>query len=374
MSDTNFCLRAGRRYPLLNLSGFGIHCYDFEPTSKTIKNKIRKKNKAKNIAINEVNEKWGLNGTNLIEHQCEVVRDHKPKASDQILNRHVISDLLVKSSAKTTIKSLSFNNLTAEPSYHFISWHIRNFFSDTFVEFLPSDYRQFKKWKLPECAVDPCGAATVVSTLNPTATICSIFTESRKTENQHDYNILARQYLNKHGGKLSFMRTLLLEVSPPNTHIHKWMRGFAHKFHKGIVRLVTGSEDDIVNRLGMHLAPYRKIDICLINQDSVRSPAMITQQIWPSLNMNGIVLFQGSNRSESEEYKKAVCRELENCQATIVLNLVILVKGAPAGIWDSLKTQKMVLSKRIKKRKRSMAYLQSYAFDVIRWMSRTVGG
>jgi hypothetical protein len=365
-SDTNFCLRAGRKYPLLNLSGFGVHCYDFEPNSITIKNKIRKQNKTKDIAINELNQSWGLNGTNLNEQQCEIVEDYQPNQTSRNLNRQVVSDLLTERSAKETVKSLSFNNLVVEPSYYFIGWHIRNFFSDTFVEFLPSDVRQSSKLKMPECAADPCGAATVVSTMNPTATICSVFAESRKTKNHHDHKILAKQYVNKHGGRLSFINTLLLEMFPPNTHIHKWMRGFGHQFHKGIVSLVTGSEAHILDRLGRHLTPYRKIDICLINQDSVESPALITEKIWPLLKMYGIILYQSATSSESAEYKQAACRELENCQAMILSTLVILVKGAPPGIWETLKTQETALSKRLKRRTRPFAYLKSYAFDIMR--------
>ena len=363
-SDTNFCLRAADKYPLINLSGFGIHCYDFMPSSIAIDYKLKKINQSKNILIKNNDNNWGLKQEKISEQICNTLKE-PPKLEKMQVTKNIFFDIFSHNITNITFNTLSFNNIIVETSYFFISWHIRNFNSKSFIEFLPSELT-FESKKLPKCAVDPCGAVTVVSSLNPTATIYSVFTESKKIPNYHDHKILEKQYLNKHGGQLNFLVTLFYELFPPITHAHKWMRGFAHNFHKGIVRLITGKEDDIISRLYKQIVSNEKIDICLIHKNSVKEIFCIAKNLWPLLNENGIIICQVDNISKTQVFRNKIISEIENCRATTVSDTIVLMKGVSEDVWNVLITKEKTLSRKFIRRFRIIAYLKCLAFDVLR--------
>jgi len=367
-SDTNFCLRAGYKYPLINLSGYGVHCYDFMPSSGATNNKNKRKNKSKDIAFNSRNKNWGLKREFLSEQKCEIVEEYICKTVSVSDMSEAVDDLLTSDLMQSVVDALSFNNLVVETSYYFIAWYLRNFDSKTFVEFLPSDPSSYCGIREPDCSVGDCGAVTVVSSLNPSASIYSIFTESKKNNSAHNHRILSQQYLNKHGGKLGFFLTLIREIFPPQTHKHKWMSGFAHQFHKGNVRLLTGPEVNSVSRLKKFIMQFAKIDICLIGGNSVKDPLRISRAIWPLLRSEGMIIYKATICPNAQDYKRLICRELGGCYAFVLMDTVIVIKDAQVQVCEFLENHRPELTVNFRGHLRFGAYFKSYFFDFARFV------
>ncbi|MHC9544298.1 MAG: glycosyltransferase family A protein [Vulcanimicrobiota bacterium] len=84
-SDHYFALEAGRKYPIVNLFGYGLFVYDFQPDNKFMTTKHERTNPIVPLGFRLKNESWGL-----YQHSFDVIAGKVRQDASPISNRKKI--------------------------------------------------------------------------------------------------------------------------------------------------------------------------------------------------------------------------------------------------------------------------------------------
>ncbi len=283
--DSRLGLAASITHPLYELSGLGVVSYDPSISAENAALKLQRANKPMNIDFAPVNKTPGI-PNEALEIREAVSGERTPPA---VGNDFTDSTPQLTQLARTAVKrSLPFNSLYIKPYLFPLYWFAttRPFHRFCEVVATPDDSRKH----LPDfCLVDE-SASALISALNPSAEIITIYPESETERKTTDHRLIGRQYLNKKSGELFFLRTLMQEIAPSYEYKHKWHPGFASATHHGLVHNIPGDPQTVFDRLENRVTSRPNVDLMLFRPAEFEDPNAALARAVSHMSKNGLLL------------------------------------------------------------------------------------
>ncbi len=366
-NDSRLGFTANKEYPVYELSGLGIICYDPTVDSVNINLKLKTANQAQDIITACNTKNIGLTGYELEEESGKAtdITQTAYKAT-----KKPDSDLSATALTRTIARHLPFNAVSICPELYPLCWFLQNFRVDTFCDFISGSAK--RSGRLTEIMLESDATAALVSSINPAAEIISVLPQKQEHPETTDHTVIGRQYLNKKGGKLSFFRTLLNELFPEEHLVHKWHPGFAASTHHGPVHYITGNPDTATARIRERFFPTLRADLIVFRADEVTDAEAVLKEVLQFaaassltiiINPEGIVL----DKAAKDLTDKLVIPDVEHG------NIALIIKGDPQTL-NHCDTKKMSAAAQTWKRHFiAVNYIKSLIFSGLIYLKKKFG-
>ena len=202
------------------------------------------------------------------------------------------------------IKSeLSFNSISVSPVLYPIYWYSKSFNVHYYCENVSSEISE--KWMSNDITLESQSATALLSAINPSAEIFTIFPESKTTPKTTDFKCIGKEYFNKKSGELSFINTLLREVMPSYEFKHKWNRGFTTATHHGIINYILGYTDQSISKVKKRMLESATLDLVVFRTKEFINPVDAFCQITKLLSSKGMIIIEGYSKKLIDEMKES---------------------------------------------------------------------
>ncbi len=366
-NDSRLGFTANNAYPIHELSGLGIVCYDPTVDSVNINLKLRTANQSLDITTHAIPKNIGLTGYELAEERAIPGNTARTTAESPVQPQARLSatDL-----TQAILRNLPFNAVSIQPELYPICWYMQNFRVNTFCDFIAGNDKRTRN--LTEIMLESDATAALVSSLNPAAEIIAVFPQKKEQPETTDHTVIGRQYLNKKGGKLNFFRTLINELFPEEHLVHKWHPGFAGNTHHAPVQYITGNPQTAIPRIRNRFPATLQADLIVFRADEVADAETALQEILEFAATPSLTIIV--NPADTLLAKAA-----ENLTGTTVIpaaesgNIALILKGEP----QLLKNYKPdIISAAVltwKKRFLPVNYIKSLIFSALIYLKKKFG-